>query len=86
VRKEEWACYCCYITNTENAYWEQALIMEDITDKFIINSGNNDSSDEDNSDGDSESNRGTVNEDVKSFKSNLIPPWCRYGFGIAQSV
>jgi hypothetical protein len=45
--------------------------MEDITDKFIINSGNNDSSDVDNSDADSD--RGTDNGDVKSFTSNLIP-------------
>lgn len=45
--------------------------MEDITHKFTINSGDNDSSDEDNSDGDCD--RVTDNEDVKLFTSNVIP-------------
>jgi hypothetical protein len=45
--------------------------MEDITDKFVINLSDSDSSDEDNSDGVSES--GTDNKDVKSFTSNFVP-------------
>jgi hypothetical protein len=45
--------------------------MEDITHKFTINSGDNDSSDGENSDG--WGDRETDNGDVKLFTSNLIP-------------
>jgi hypothetical protein len=71
IAYEEWACCCCYIINTEYSHQEQDTVMEDITHKFTINSGDNDSSDEDNSDGDCD--RVTDNEDVKLFTSNVIP-------------
>jgi hypothetical protein len=37
--EEDWACYCHYITNTENPYSEKDAIMVDIKNSFIINRG-----------------------------------------------
>jgi hypothetical protein len=39
MTKEDWADYCCYVTNTGNSYWENNAIMEDVTDNFIANFG-----------------------------------------------
>jgi hypothetical protein len=47
VTKEEWACYCRYVTNIENTYWEKDVIMENVIHDVIINLGDTDSGDED---------------------------------------
>jgi hypothetical protein len=66
MAKENWAGYCCYVTNTENSYLEKDAIMEDVIDNFIINFGDTDSSDGDN-------DSGTDTEDVESFMSDFVP-------------
>jgi hypothetical protein len=44
VTKEDWACYCRYVTNIENSYWERNEIMKDVVENLIINLGDTDSS------------------------------------------
>jgi hypothetical protein len=60
--------YCQYVTNTENSYWEKGTIMDNMIVNFIIDLGNNDSSDSD-----SGSSIVSDNKDMKSLMSYFIP-------------
>jgi hypothetical protein len=39
MTKEDWADYCPYVKNTENSYWENDAIMENVTENFKVNLG-----------------------------------------------
>jgi len=53
-----------------NSYWEEDPIMENVTDKDIINLGKYVSSDKDSNDG--ESGSGTDTKYIRSFMSDFI--------------